>query len=316
MRTKADCKALYLRYLDSATKKGIAIPANKIADYVDKFNYFLNDAQLYMAQQVKIPAVQNITQNPITPLAGSTFDMQQYLPGTPIVFEVVGVKSYYIEMDNVGTCTININGSLFREINNTAKKIFTVYKSNTGALSTDTVTMTFSGSYPYNARNIGMFAYAFPLDTDVPDYTKHNVYDLNSDFLAFDTVINKTDLSVYKAYMNYKWENNKKIIFDYADAGSFDIHYFKKPTEILSTADDSTVMEIDDIAIDSVVLQAGIMATLADNPALSSLLRSLYTEKIQNLYVSDGTSDMSVQSMYDSAYQNTSAIKIKNLTGV
>lgn len=298
MKTKGDCKDLFLRYLDTATKKGVAIPDNKKADYVDKFNYFLNDAQMYVAQQIKIPSEINITQNPVPVLEGSKFDLQQYLPDESIVFTAVGVKSYYIEMDGVGTCTININGALFRTINNTAKKIFTAYKANTGASSTDTVTLTFTGSYPYNIRNIGMFGYAFPTDADVPDYTPHVVYDMPDDFLEFDNIINKTDPRIYEAYIAYKWENSKKVILNYDDKGSFDIHYFAKPTEISPTDGDSTEMSVDDKAIDLVVLQAGIRSTVADNPSLSNLLRSLYLEVIQNISNENKIPQTAVQTVY------------------
>jgi hypothetical protein len=172
-RTKGDCKALFLRLLDEATKKGVAIPVTKNADYTDKCNYFLHDAQVYVAQQVKIASVYNVTQNPIPNQLGegSGFEMRQYLPSTPIVLTATGTKSYYIEMDNVGTCTIAVNGGTVRLISNTTKKAFTAYKGNTGATDTDTVTITFSGSYPYNIRNTAMFAYAFPESTDVPNYT-------------------------------------------------------------------------------------------------------------------------------------------------
>jgi hypothetical protein len=84
MATKGECLALFLRLLDEATKKGIELPAIKNADYRDKFNYFLPEALKYIAGIVKIPAVFQVTQNPIPNQLGllSGFEIRQYLPGT------------------------------------------------------------------------------------------------------------------------------------------------------------------------------------------------------------------------------------------
>jgi hypothetical protein len=300
MATKGDCKANFLRYLDEATRKGISIPETKNADYKDKFNYFLNDAQIYVAQLIKIPAVHTITQGAIPNQLGlfQGFDTQQYLPGTPKVFTQVGTKSFYLELDNVGTVEIAVNGAIVRTINNTAKRIFTAYKYNTGATSADTVTITFTGLYPYNYKNVALYAYTFPLDEDVQVYKPYPEYDMPADFMKFDSLIIKSDPRVYEMYKAYKWENNKKVILEYAKVGSFDIHYFRYPTKILSTDPDSTVLDIEDKAIDLVVLQCGIMATTADNQALSAWLRSLFGEKIQNVTGTESIIENSVTTVY------------------
>jgi hypothetical protein len=300
VRTKADCKALFLRYLDEATKKGVAIPVTKNADYIDKLNYFLNEAQIYVAQQIKIPAVHNVTQNPILNQLGNYvgFDMVQYLPGEDKVLTGTGTKSFYFEMDNIGTVTVAINGATTQVITNTAKKVFAAHKYNTGATATDTVTITFSGLYPYNIRNTALYAYAFPTNDDIPDYTPYVEYAMPDDFMSFDMVINRTDPKIYEAYVAYKWENNRKVILNYFDKGSFDIHYFAYPVTILPTDADTVAMSVEDKAIDLVVLQAGIMATAADNPSLSSWLRSLYIEKIQNVTTDNRISETGVQTVY------------------
>jgi len=300
MRTKGDCLAIYLRYLDEASKKGVALPATKNADYRDKFSYFLDQAQIYIATLVKIPAVMTITQFPIPNLLGllQGFDMFQCLPGNPKVLTVIGCKSFYIELDNIGTVTIAVNGVTAKTIANTVKRQFTAYKANTGATSTDVVTITFSGLYPYNIRNTGLYGYAFPTDTDVPDYTAFQTYDMPSNFMSFDSVQLKSDPRSYEAYLAYKWESNRKIVLGYYDKGSFDIRYFAYPTTILPTDADSTLMSVEDKAIDLVVLQAGIMATAADNPSLSSWLRSLYIEKVQNVTNNEHISETNVQTVY------------------
>lgn len=283
MATKLDCKNLLLRYLDEATKKGVAIPATKNADYVDKFNYFLNTAQIYVAQQIKIPDSFNITQNPIANMLGTddNFKIQQYLPGTTSSITATGAGSYYFEIDNIGTVIITKNDDVIVSISNTVEKEFTVYKGNTGALATDIITITFSGSYPYNFRNTALFAYAFANSAAVPSYTPYVEYDMPSDFLELDNVINRTDPMIYKEYSGYKFENNKKIYFKYYDKGSFDINYFKYPIEILPDASDSTVLSVADNAITLVVLWTGVIST-TDNMSLSNWFRSTFNEQIAN----------------------------------
>jgi hypothetical protein len=300
MKTKLDCLNIFLRYLDEATKKGVDLPSTKNADYRDKFNYFLDTAQKYVAGLVKIPAVFQVTQNPIPNLLGllQGFDIVQYLPGTDKVIQATGAKSYYFEMDNVGTAIIAVNGVTAQTINNTAKRQFTAYKGNITANSTDNVTITFTGSYPYNIRNTALYGYSFPTDEDVPVYTPYVSYDMPDDFMEFDTVIIRTDPRVYDAYISYKWEKNKKIILEYYKQGSFDIHYFKYPATIAADADDSTQLEVEDKAIDLVVLQAGIKATAADNEDLSKYLQRMFDSLAPNIISEYKTNESTVQTVY------------------
>lgn len=300
MKTKADARNYFLRVLDEATKKGVDLAISKNADYRDKFNNFLDSAQKYIANIIKIPSVFEVTQNPIPNMLGlfQGFDIVQVLPGTDKTFTLTGCKSFYFEMDNVGVCEITINGVVTQTINNTLKRKFTAYRGHTSALATDTVTFTFKATYPFNIRNTGFYAYPFAADADVPDYTPYVSYSMPSDFMEFDSVIMMSDERVYQSYIAHKWENNKKIILNYYDKGSFDIHYFKIPADILPTASDDTVLEIDDKAFELVALQCGIMATAADNPALSSWLRNIYVEKAQNISQQSNPIMNEVQTVY------------------
>jgi hypothetical protein len=300
MATKGECLALFLRLLDEATKKGIELPAIKNADYRDKFNYFLPEALKYIAGIVKIPAVFQVTQNPIPNQLGllSGFEIRQYLPGTPIVLTGKGTKSYYFEVDNIGTVTIAVNGTTVQTIDNTSKRQFTAHKGNITATDTDTVTITFGGNYPYNIRNTALFAYNFPTDDDVPNYTRYVAYDMPADFMSFDTVILRSDPAIYEIYKAMRWENNKKVILEYYKSGSFDIHYYRYPTEISPTASDSTELDIEEKAVDLVALDTAVRATAADNPSLSSWLRSLFIEKAQNITGQEMPGDDVIQTVF------------------
>lgn len=298
--TKGDCLKLFLRYIDEATKKGIELSETKNADYRDKFNYFLNESLKYMAGLIKIPAVFQVTQNPIPNQLGllSGFEIRQYLPGTPIVLTGKGTKSYYFEMDNIGTVTIAVNGTTVKTIDNTSKRQFTAHKGNITATDSDTVTITFGGDYPYNIRNTALFAYPFPTDDDVPDFTRYVEYDMPADFMSFDNVILRSDPAIYEIYKAMRWENNKKVILEYYKSGSFDIHYYRYPTEISPTASDSTELDIEEKAVDLVALDTAVRATAADNPSLSSWLRSLFIEKAQNVIGEDVAQEARIETVY------------------
>lgn len=300
MATKGDCLKLYLTILDEATKKGIELPATKNADYRSKFNELLYQSLKYIAGIIKIPAVFQVTQNPVPNQLGllKEFDIQQYLPGNNKVYTQTGTKSYYFEVDNIGTIIVAVNGATVKTIENTVKRVFTAHKFNTGATSTDTVAITFTGAYPYNIRNIALYAYAFPTDDDIPEYTPYVEYDMPSNFMSFDSVVLKSDPRVYEMYKAYRWENNKKVILEYYRKGSFDIHYFKYPAEILPTALDTVELEIEDKAVELVALDVAIKATAADNASLSSWLRSIFIERVQNIANEEIAQETQITTIY------------------
>ena len=300
MKTKGDARNFFLNVIDEASKKGIDLAISKNADYRRKFDEFLDTAQKYIANIIKIPAVTTVTQNPIPTMEGlfKGFDIEQVLPGKPKVYTFIGCKSMYFEVDNICDVEIRVNNVLTKTVSNTLKRVFTAYKVHTGANDTDTVQITFTSQYPFNKRNTGFYAYSFPTNADIPVYMPYTSYDMPSDFLEFDSIIIKTDPRVYGSYVAHKWENNKKIILNYYDKGSFDIHYYKYPATIASDAPDNTVLEIEDKAFEVVALQCAVMATAADNPSLSSWIRSLYVEKIQNISQKESPVMNSVQTVF------------------
>ena len=204
----------------------------------------------------------------------------------------------YFEMDNIGTATIRVNGAVVQTINNTEKRQFTAYQVLTGASATDTVSLEFTATYPYNIRNVALYEYAFPTIADVPVYTPYITYDMPADFMSFDIPILKSDPRVYEAYSAYKWENNKKIILNYYDKGSFDIHYYKYPADIPKTALDTVTLDIEEKAIPLVALWTAVLATATDNTALSSWLRSLFAEQIQNVVGVEMPNELNVQTVF------------------
>lgn len=298
MKTKGEIRSIFLRYLDEATKKGVDLPSTKNADYRDKFDYFLDSALKYITTIIKIPEVFTVTQYPIPNLLGvfQGFDIVQVLDTK--TFAVTGCKSMYFEMDNVGVATIKVNDVVVQTISNTVKRSFTAYRVLTNATSTDKVELTFDALYPFNIRNIGMYGYTFSTSDDVPTYMPYVAYDMPSDFMEFDNVIIKSDPRIYEQYVAYKWENTKKVVLNYYDKGSFDIHYFKYHATIPHDALDTTEIGIEEKAVDLVALQTAIKSTAADNPALSSWLRSLYVEEVQNIMSGGKPIETEIRTIY------------------
>lgn len=292
--TKANLKALFLRYLDEATKKGIALPDAKNADYVDKFNYFLDSANKYIAGIIRLPDVYEVVHNPIDPLYGN-FDMKQYLPDETNVITATGAKSYTFEADRAGTATIAVNGVTATTVNITATGSFVSYSGSITANASDTVTLTFTGTYPFNYRYVALYGYAF---VAVPPYTPYVTYDMPADFMSFDLMSIQSNPDIYSAYSDYKWDKNKKIAFSRDHAGAYDINYFRYPATIDYNDADNTEIDAEDKAIPLVVLQAAVNATAADNPSLSNWLRSLFNEMVQNIPNEEKIFQNSVQTLY------------------
>lgn len=299
-RTISDCRRIFLSYLDEYSKKGIILPSSKNADYVDKFNTFLYDSEVYIANMVKIPSIMNVTQNPIPNQLGvlQGFDLQQFLPSKDIVLTGTGTQSYYFEVDNLATVLVRVNGVIQKTLTNITKNIFTPYKGNITALSTDIVTITFTGNYPYNIRNTALYGYLFATDDDVPTYAPYIEYSVPSNFMSFDSITIKSDPQVYDKYVAGKWEITKKVVLNYYDKGSFDIYYFKYPTFKSPTAIDTTVMDIEDKAIDLVVLDAAVKATAADNPSLSGWLLQQFNNRASNIINAPQQSDTTITTIY------------------
>jgi hypothetical protein len=297
---KKTSRKLMLQYIREYTNKGQIIDATKTADYSNVHDHFLDTVQKEVALQIKIPAVMKITQNHIQSQLGllQGFDLQQYLPGKPIAITKTGTKSLFFEMDSIGTVTIAVNGTVTRTINNTTKSEFTEYRLHTGATDTDTVTITFSGNYPYNIRNVAPYAYAFPTDEDIPKYQPYISYDLPEDFYQFDTVVMRSDPRVYRIYNEMKWENNNKVILNYYDVGSFDIHYFRYPKTIPEDAPEDTKLELEEKGALLVPMKLAALVVAEDKPDISNKLLTMYESQLANIANATSQGTQKVETVY------------------
>lgn len=273
---------------------GVPISDGENADYLNRMNRFADVAQKELAQVKKIHSVFSLSNNPIKPQQGllQGFDIKQHLPGTDIIDMFQGSQAYYFEVDNVGDIYIEestVSGWVpLVTINNTVKGQFTAYKGLINASNPlNQIRLRFSGNYVYNIRNKALFAYSFPSVQDVPDYRPYIKFQMPSDFMELQKVIQQGDPRTYIDMISFKWEGKKTFVLNYYDVGSFDVHYYRYPTTIDSTTPDTYDFEIDIEAQEAIPFFLGGHALMDENPTLAIQLLNEYQTKLSRLFTTD-----------------------------
>ncbi len=279
-------KVQAIQLIKEYSKKGILIDTagGNYQDYILQMSPLANAAQMEIAQYVKIPSVKSVTQNPIPNLINllNEFDMAQYLPDKPLSYEVVGAKSYSFEVDRPCTVYIKENGVTLKQIDVIGINKFTNYKGNINSTG-GTIRMEFAGSYPYTTRFRALFKYAYATDADVPAYGSFVPYDMPTDYMEFDKIIRWYDQRQLQETSEYLKTEDKKVYINWFLTGQFDIHYFKRPTEITSATLDTYEYEIDPKAHHLIPYYIGAFACDESKSNVKSLLLGEYKTKLSNI---------------------------------
>lgn len=283
---------------------GVVVSDGENADYLIRMNRFADVAQKEIAQVKKIHASYSISQNPVRSQLGllQGFEVIQHT-NEDIIDEYPGTKSYYFEVDNVATIYIeeNVNGTWtnLKTINNTTKGQYTTYKGNlTLSNSSNHVRIRYSGTYVYNIRNRAMYEYAFPTDSDVPDYRPWVKYQVPADFMELQKVMQTFDVRQYKEMIDYYWENKRTFVTNYYYSGSFDIFYYRYPTTIDSTTSDSYEFEVDVEAQEAIPFFMAAHAIIDENQVLGIQLLNEYETKLSRLFTPDDFGQTVITSNY------------------
>ncbi|MBS4173472.1 hypothetical protein [Bacillus sp. FJAT-49736] len=273
---------------------GVQIPDGENADYLNRMNRFADISQKEIAQVKKIHAVYHIAHNTIKPLQGllQGFDLKQYTPGSDLIDVYPGVKAYYFEVDNLADIYIeeNIGGTWtpLVTINNTVKGIFTAYKGLVNASNpSNQVRLRFSGDYVYNIRNKALYGYTFPTAEDVPIYRPYVKYEMPSDFMELQKVVQESDPRVYKEMIAYFWEGKRTFVLNYYETGSFEIHYYRYPSDITLATPDTYEFEVDIEAQELIPFFMASKAIFDENQTFSIQLLNEYQTKLSRLYTQD-----------------------------
>jgi hypothetical protein len=283
---------------------GVLTPDGDNADYLNRMNRFADISQKEIAQVKKIHSKFSISQNPIKSQIGllKGFEIQQRLD-KDIVYEFYKTKSYYFEVDNVATIYIeeNVSGvwTVLQTINNTAKRQFTSHKGLISASNPNNqIRLRFSGTYPYNIRHIAMYEYSFPTVEDVPDYIPYVKYQVPSDFMELQKVIQTTETRQYREMIDYYWEGKRTFVVNYYYNGQFDIHYYRYPTPITKDTPDDYEFEVDVEGQEAIPFFLAARAIMDENQTLAIQLLNEYQVKISRLFTSDEFGTTSITQNY------------------
>lgn len=290
-----DAKRKAIKLIDEYSTNGSLTSAAQNGDYLMRMNDLADIAQKEIAAIKKINSSFTITQNAIPNQLGIyAFDLIQHLDADNVQSSAVGSQSYYFEVDR--PCTVYVE-ELVSSVWTIIKTIvvpalttnFTAYKGNLTLSSVlNTVRIRFSGVYPYNIRNRALYPYLFPTDNDVQAFRPWVPYDLPSDYMSLNKVINETDVRQYSNLTDYKTKGRFTFYFNYFMTGSFQIEYFKYPADITTASDDTTtIFELDTEACELIPYYIAGHLILSEDVTRSITLLNMYSTKLANLSSSD-----------------------------
>jgi hypothetical protein len=262
-------------------------------DYTLRFRVLQDTAQKLIATIKKIHKVKKINQNSIPsqlPLPLYNFDIIQHLD-TDKTYEAVGTKALTFKVDNIATIYIEekIAGvwiELEQIDHTTPVGEFATYSKLVSASDpTNTIRIRFSGSYPYNIRDIAMFKYPFPNTTAIPKYERYTLHEMPSDFYQFNKLVlkgNLTNSQQYQSTSDFYWEQRNIIAIPYYNIGEYNVFYYAYPQDITDETEGTYEFEIDTEAQEAIPYYVAAHMLMDESNTYQDLL-GMYNNILANL---------------------------------
>lgn len=204
-----------------------------------------------------------------------------------IAYTADGAKAFYFEATGPSKVNIYVGETLALTKEIRAQSDFEVVKGIIPNEEKKTVKIVFSGSYPYQLRNIALYDITFPDDESVWDFAPVLRIDLKTvtkDFYRLVTtdVVREKDGSYIK-FKEYEWEGDSTLILDGLTEGNYKVHYFAYPKEITAETPDDYELELDPEV--AALLPVYIAAELYedDDSSMAYYFREQYNEAKQRL---------------------------------
>lgn len=260
-------------------------------EYSEKFSIVtqaINRAIQTICNEVRpILGKYQISQYPLKNLLPNPLYNQnvKHYDGEPIIYTASGAKSYYFECDGTGTATITDDDGI-KTLNMTGNRVFKEYRG----FCNGNVTITFSGFYSYNIKNVAVYGEKFSADVkDIPPYKQNIFYDLDEltkvdgkvVFMGFADIVQEGDLSdgTYKQTIDIKKQGRSTLILNGFEKCQFTVFFKKLPTVITESTPNTFEMELDTDLHVLIPLLAGYYVWQDDNKTLAANCYNDYQEK-------------------------------------
>lgn len=158
-------------------------------------------------------------------------------------------QSYYFECGGLGTCTIEIDGTVVDTITLDDKN-YKVYRGLFANTDKKPVTFTFTTSYPMALKNVAIYRETFEEVEDVPAFTDKVKYDMKEiapDFYMIDPqgIYFEGAYQKYLQTSDFYQEGTKTLILDRDMIGLFTIYYRAYPEQFTANTDDEYEIPLD-----------------------------------------------------------------------
>jgi hypothetical protein len=256
-----------LAKLDELSVHGVLRTEADNIDYRLRGNRIINEVQKDIAKVIKIAKVKHYSQYPPTnQLGDSNYNIYQHI-NADISYQAVGSLAFYFEVDSEATVyieeeTATDTWSIITTINATSiNSDFVSYRGKIIASNVlNNIRIRFSGSYPYQYKNVALYTTEFKTSDDVPSFGQYLEYVLPINFYKLDKIsFTSFDNSNYcNEFSDYYWTNPTTLLVNKDYKGLIKVHYWAMPSMIQSddttpTLYDAVQLEVMDSAIDIMV---------------------------------------------------------------
>jgi len=282
-----------LRLVDEFSKKGVANPVVKTADYRLKIPDAVNEIQQDLANTSgKLPKEMLIINNPVMGTAAyDTSTIKNHIPGTDdIAATLAGALSYFIEasgfydiyfeeeISGVWTTLVHLEPTPGSE-----PTTFVELKGLlTPSSATNDVRIRLTGNYVYPYRNYILYPYTFPTAADVQQNRAWAQQLLPTDWLMLENVMIRRDIRQWIPFTEYEITPTYFTYNRYI-TGEIIVNYYRKPTPVAvvntSAPTAGELAQVIDAAPGALyIVPAGVAGKIlaVDSPSASSELLNYY----------------------------------------
>ena len=277
-----EIKLAALKKIDPAVTS--LTPTRNTRDYLNAIiptaNRGLNDLSsagkfLIKAYNIQIPDFQN---------AAVQLETRQHL-NADIEFSADAAKAFSFEITGPAVVRIYAGDSLALTKEIEEGSDFQTVKGKILNEEEKPVKIVFSGSFPYQIRNVALYDITFANDTDVWECGKNRRFDLKElvgDFyklVSTDVVLEEE----YEKYRDYRWEGDSVLVLDGTRPGNYKVHYYAYPKEITQETPNDYELELDQEVAS--ILPVYIAAELLedDDSSMAYYVREQYETAKQRL---------------------------------